>query len=123
MSRDEFLTFSTGSNARTAQLPRDLQLLITDTLESPGTFLLTYFIAKALRHKVKRNVVFVGVSNDLEGLESILKKMVSFWIGVFVIRTVLMNFCREYKLDKKLIRIISRLLMDLLRLVRMMIVL
>lgn len=74
MSRDDFLTFALGQGVRTAALPADFSLLITDTLESPGTFLLTHFISRALRQP--RKTLLVGFSHTFEHYSAILKKSV-----------------------------------------------
>lgn len=75
MSRDDFLTFLTPSGARTASLPVDFAILLTDTLESPSTFLLTHFLARALREP--RKVVLVGLSQGWDHYATILRKSVS----------------------------------------------
>lgn len=94
MSRDEFLTFTTPTPSppspsvpsshhlprapavvRTSALPRDFGVLVTDTLESPATFLLTYFIGRAVRDG--RRTVVVGVAQGLEHYTGILRKNVS----------------------------------------------
>ena len=74
MSRDDFLTFTSPSGIRTASLPADFCVLLTDTLESPATFLLTHFVGRALREP--RKVVFVGVAQLFDHYATILKKNV-----------------------------------------------
>lgn len=75
MQRDDFLTFvAPGTSARTTALPNDFCMLITDTLESPATFLLTLLISRALRQP--RNVVFVGLSDTFDHYAAICKKSV-----------------------------------------------
>lgn len=92
----EFLTFplpasrATPLQSRTSALPPSFALLITDTLESPGLFLLCHFITKALRKEIsaaaavtmredvkgKGRVVMVGVSKEEGFYDKILKKSV-----------------------------------------------
>ncbi|KAL8292115.1 hypothetical protein RQP46_001581 [Phenoliferia psychrophenolica] len=53
-------------------LPPDLTVLITDTLESPGTFLLTQFVLRAVRDG--RKTLLVGLAHPFEHYSAILKK-------------------------------------------------
>lgn len=78
MSRDDFLTFTTPTGLRTSSLPIDFTVLLTDTLESPATFLLTHFVARALREP--RKVLFVGLSLAFEHYATVLKKNVSVFL-------------------------------------------
>ncbi|KAI5481180.1 UPF0405 domain protein [Pseudohyphozyma bogoriensis] len=73
MSRqDDFLTFLAPSGIRSSALPAGLFLLITDALEAPGTFLLSHFVAKAVRDG--RRTVFLGLSQSFDHYSAILKK-------------------------------------------------
>ena len=75
MSLEDFLTFRAPPRPT---LPNDFTLLLTDTLESPSTFLLTYFIARELRSEFeKRRVVLIGLGEGVEGYTSLLRKNVS----------------------------------------------
>lgn len=60
---------------RTTALPTDFCILLTDTLESPATFLLTHFVGRALRDG--RKTVLVGLSRGMEHYATILRKSVS----------------------------------------------
>ncbi|KDE06751.1 hypothetical protein MVLG_02947 [Microbotryum lychnidis-dioicae p1A1 Lamole] len=70
--RDDILTFLDPSGARTSSLPFDFCILITDTLQSPGLFLETHFIHRALREQ--RPVLLLGLSQGLSHYSSILRK-------------------------------------------------
>lgn len=55
-------------------LPPDLTLLISDTLESPATFLIVQHLALAL--KAKRPCVLVGLAQSFEYYTAVLRKQV-----------------------------------------------
>ena len=83
MSLEDFLTFRLPPSAPAPTLPPSFTLVLTDTLESPGTFLLTYFISKELRSTElgrKRGVLLLGLGEGVLGYERVLKKTV----GAFV---------------------------------------
>lgn len=71
---DDFLSFATPQGIRTSSLPADFSILISDTLEAPATFLVTHFLARALREP--RKAVLVGLSQTFDHYASILKKTV-----------------------------------------------
>lgn len=70
-SLNQVLAFQDGPGA---SLPPGLSLLITDTLASPGTFLLTHFLARGL--KEGRNCVLLSFRDVVAHYEGILKKNV-----------------------------------------------
>ncbi len=72
----EWLSFLTPSGTRTTALPADLCALIVDTVQAPATFLLTNFLAKALRQSPARQSTLVGLAHTLDHYEAILKKNV-----------------------------------------------
>lgn len=74
-----FLSFRSPSDSTSSLLlPASYSVLITDTLPSPGTFLLTYFISKYLRDQTGQagNVVLIGGKGDMEAYAGILRKNV-----------------------------------------------
>lgn len=92
----DFLTFplASTSTVRTPALPPSFSLLITDTLESPASFLLVHYLTKSLRREVlkgkgkestsvdgagsgrKRVTVMVGVGKEAAFYERVGKKSV-----------------------------------------------
>ncbi|SCV69771.1 BQ2448_1165 [Microbotryum intermedium] len=70
--RDDFLTFLNPSGVRTSALPIEFCILITDTLQSPGLFIETHLIHRALRDQ--RSVLLLGLSQGLNHYSSILRK-------------------------------------------------
>lgn len=70
-SLSQVLAFQDGPGA---SLPPGLSVLITDTLASPGTFLLTHFLARGL--KEGRNCVLLSFRDVVAHYEGILKKNV-----------------------------------------------
>lgn len=78
----EFLSFLSPSGGRTSALPPDLCALIVDTVQAPATFLLTNFLAKALRNSPPRQSTLLGLAHTFEHYEAILKKNVSLLGGI-----------------------------------------
>ena len=72
----DWLSFLTPSGTRTTALPADLCALILDTVQAPATFLLTNFLARALRQSPARHSTLVGLAHTLDHYEAILKKNV-----------------------------------------------
>lgn len=74
--KEGFLTFLSPTGIRSSSLPQEFFLLLTDSLESPATFLLSHFIAKSL--KEGRKSILIGSSYPFDHYAAILKKSVEF---------------------------------------------
>ena len=68
------LLFQQQDGTESPALPSELALLISDTLDSPATFLVVQHIAIAL--KAKRRCILVGLAQSLDYYTAVLRKQV-----------------------------------------------
>jgi hypothetical protein len=82
---------SSASTQRTPLPPAASTLLLTDTLSSPGGFLLQHFLSTALRSA--KRVVLVGAGEGIGNFSALGKKVVRpFWLALRDIALVRREF-------------------------------